>query len=456
MADILDRIASAVEACCPLDAASATALTGGSVNWVWRVGTKRGGQGGTVVVKYSPPFLAFRGIFVPFLPSRAGAENEVLSSLGPDGPLSSVCTPAVVVPCVLAWAPSLPALVLSDLHHTHDLLDGLLLHTGALTGEGAEEARREAGQVGAALGAWLAGLHCTSSATLPPLPSSSAFHNAGVQELRAVVQYDAVGSLAAQLVAAHGMEGEVGERTLTALSASFTRLGKEWKDPATYGFTLTHGDLWPRSVLLLRSPHPTQGDSCMSLGLIDWEFSSWGSPAQDVAHLAAHCWMAGHAWSLGARGGEEQAHHAHGGRVGDSPAGLLADPPHWASGVFSTLEAAVESAWDAHPRAAASPAAALLRAFLHAYRAGLRRAVEGGRAGALESEWVARGEAEEARACTHCSAEILARLGAFRQGYIYDSAWRAARTGEEEEEEGAPDKHALRAAVCIGVRGVDP
>jgi 5-methylthioribose kinase len=44
------------------------------------------------------------------------------------------------------------------------------------------------------------------------------------------------------------------------------------------------GDLWPPSIRVVPD----------GIRLIDWEFAHFGNPAQDLAHLDAHLWMAAH------------------------------------------------------------------------------------------------------------------------------------------------------------------
>jgi hypothetical protein len=240
------------------------------------------------------------------------------------------------------------------------------------------------------------------------------------------------------------------------------------------GMCLVMGDLWPRSILIthedtlhLEPVLPAQGGSgegarnavqsdtagagprlpaahvaaqlppaAERQWLIDWEMCHWGHPAQDVAHLAAHAWMLHHAATHGVYGMSAapcRRTHAHdiGGEraniVGDGTAGGPADGPETCS------LAALDEAWLRHSPAAVadllSPAAAYWRGFSDAYTAqvaALRESVPGG--GSFPRAWATADV--PAAAVVHVGAEVLARLGAFRQGYVYDRAEAEVPSGD--------------------------
>ena len=89
--------------------------------------------------------------------------------------------------------------------------------------------------------------------------------NAPVQRTRREVQYEGTRKLL------EGFDLPDAEQLGQRVSA----LGEDLLAP---GCCLIMGDLWPRSVLL----------GAQSTFLIDWEFSHYGRPLQDIAHLAAH------------------------------------------------------------------------------------------------------------------------------------------------------------------------
>jgi hypothetical protein len=240
------------------------------------------------------------------------------------------------------------------------------------------------------------------------------------------------------------------------------------------GVCLVMGDLWPRSVLVTHEdtlqlepvlPAPgASGEGARNANqgntagagprrpvaqvasqlspaaerqwLIDWEMCHWGNPAQDVAHLAAHAWMLHHAATHGVYGMSAvpcRRTHAHGivgdgtDIVGDGTAGGPADGPETCS------LAALDEAWLRHSPAAVadllSSAAAYWRGFSDAYTAqvaALRESVPGG--GSFPRAWATADV--PAAAVVHVGAEVLARLGAFRQGYVYDRAEAEVPSGD--------------------------
>ena len=122
--------------------------------------------------------------------------------------------------------------------------------------------------MGEALGQFIGGLHARSfgDTTL-----AARFDNLDVQRTRLAVQYTPI---AAWAKAAGLPEADV-------IGANAVALGETLLKP---GYCLIMGDLWPPSILADPS----------GLRLIDWEFCHFGRPAQDVAHLIAHLWMAAH------------------------------------------------------------------------------------------------------------------------------------------------------------------
>lgn len=210
-------------------------LSGGLLNHVFRV---QRADGGSLIVKHAPPYVASR----PELrldPGRADFEARALAwvSRRPDQ--------RIRVPALLDVHGH--TLVMEDLGPCEDL--GALLRRG----KGLELLDT--------LGSWIGGLHADTAA-----PRAQ---NLAVQQTRLAVQYQAVGALLEQVGAPDAAVG--GARALA--------LGERLLEPGSH---FVMGDLWPASVLVDPSGQPW---------VIDWELSTWGHPAQDLGHLAAHLWL---------------------------------------------------------------------------------------------------------------------------------------------------------------------
>jgi 5-methylthioribose kinase len=127
---------------------------------------------------------------------------------------------------------------------------------------GAGTARREDGE---ALGHFLGRLHAR---TLGDEGRAEEHRNVPVQETRREVQYQGV----ARWLADAGLPDE-------GLGAAAADLGERLCER---GRCLIMGDLWPPSVLACEG----------GWRLVDWEFSHFGRPCQDLGHLLAHLWLA--------------------------------------------------------------------------------------------------------------------------------------------------------------------
>jgi thiamine kinase-like enzyme len=185
-------------------------------------------------------------------------------------------------------------------------------------------------------------------------------YNRDVQTMREKMQYQASAGLACTVGEEVGQVlSEVGR-----LHDLYCSTGQAWSQQ---GICMVHGDMWPRSMLICGPD---------SLACIDWEFSTWGWPGQDVGHLAAHLWMAGHAWAGGVEG-EQFAQ------------------PQCDTDVYTALDKLMWEQWSR-----------------------------------------AHADAQSQHNVVHWSAEILARLGPWRAAYVYEGAstddavvgqaWRAA------------------------------
>ena len=219
-------------------------LAGGNLNYLWRVPTSRG----PLIAKRAPPFAAA----VPTLALsrlRLLIEARVLR-LFDRAPLLAVCGGGVRPPRLLGFCRSAWLLLEEDAGPGADLAQSL--GDRALFGR---------------LGAFIASLH---RETLGAATQRRRFANRDVQRARLASQYAQVGAFAERS----------GARDAAALGAEALALGRRWLEP---GRCLVMGDLWPASVL------PRAG----ALRIIDWEFATFGSPAQDIGHLVAHLLLLG-------------------------------------------------------------------------------------------------------------------------------------------------------------------
>lgn len=302
-------------------------MQGGTLNKVWRVP----GTPASVIAKYAPPHIA-SAPEVPLDPERLHVSARCLALFAPGASLAELATSACRPPKRLGWDAETPLLVMEDLGDLPDL--GTWLHGVPPTSKAAD--------AGAWLGTFIGQLHAR---TYGDDALAETVANPAMQETRHAVQYSQVGAF---LEAAGVADAE-------ALGQRATALGERFLQP---GRCMIMGDLWPRSVLV-----DTGSEDTMEVRLIDWELAHYGHPAQDLGHIAAHCWML--------------AHRA---------------PSHIAEHV-------------AH---------ACFRQFLARYRG----AVRGERPEAVDSFC---GSEVRRTAALHMGCEILARTtGAFQDGYLYD------------------------------------
>ena len=214
-------------------------VPGGFLNYVWRATAAHG----SVVVKRAPPWAAS----VPQMsmsPQRLLLEARALRQFE-HAPLNGLLSEGVRPPhllgfCRAAW---------------------LLLEEDVGTGPDLSKALPDPGPF-TVLGAFIAGLHReTSGSEL----FRRRFANVDIQRTRLTSQYGHIGAFAAR----------AGAEDAERLGAVALDLGRRLVEP---GRCLVMGDLWPASVLLRPE----------GLRVIDWEFATYGNPAQDVGHLVAH------------------------------------------------------------------------------------------------------------------------------------------------------------------------
>ena len=104
--------------------------------------------------------------------------------------------------------------------------------------------------------------------------------------MRETIQYKDIGRIAKEI----NMEDA---ETIGEIAAN---LGGYLK--SNPGICFTMGDLWPASIVMLPLHESKESDKPHKMTeidwtfrVIDWEFSHYGSPIQDIAHLGAHIWM---------------------------------------------------------------------------------------------------------------------------------------------------------------------
>lgn len=390
--------------CLPFRPTSAHKLDGGYINNVWRVLDQ---NGNSVILKCYPPFIA-SDPSQPLSTSRSRYEAHALQWVW-----THCRTTYVTVPRVLHFLPTVPvsftAVVMEDMGNATDSLEHLLTCHRDMSEDAIQAAVHTAMAVGRSLGTWLARLHASSAQAVHSRLLAGELHNVDVQRAREHGQYQAVAAAMLSTARECGVGSEF-DATASALHRQWLHLGRAWRGP---GVCLIHGDMWPRSILLLGNGEKTteQVPSAQaatvqplpSCCVIDWEFSSFGWPSQDVAHLAAHVWMAGHAWAQISRW---------------EPQDVVLPAVH-SDELFPLLQRLMWTQWArvgvAFPQQQPCPPLALWIEFMDAYRE------EGRRYAALDG-WIVDGAEQGRYAALHWSAEILARVGTWRDGYIYDGA----------------------------------
>jgi len=255
-----NTVAKRVEAACPAftSTGAPVRMQGGNLNKVWRVP----GTPASVIAKYAPPHIA-SAPDVPLDPERLHVSARCLALFAPGASLAELATPACRPPKWLGWDAEAPLLVMEDLGNLPDLTAWLRSIPHPL----------EAAEVGSRLGRFIGQLHAR---TYGDDALAETVANPAMQETRHAVQYSQVGAF---LESADIDDAE-------ALGRRATALGERFQEP---GRCMIMGDLWPRSVLV-----DTASDDAMEVRLIDWELAHYGHPAQDLGHMAAHCWMLAH------------------------------------------------------------------------------------------------------------------------------------------------------------------
>ncbi len=236
----------------------AQSLSGGLLNYVWRVTGDSHSNPRSMIIKWSPPFIAS----IPDVeldPQRSSIEAKALTAFEPGDALAGVGEAKVRAPYLYLVDEDQHFLAMEDLDDWPDL--GAWLRSGS-------HSDTEAEVMGEAIGQFIGKLHRASTYRSD---LAQQFNNSAIQRTRLEFQYKNIQQYAQN--ASIPDANEIGRRAMT--------YGEKLQEP---GLTLIMGDLWPPSILVTGS----------GLRIIDWELAHYGRPSQDIGHLAAHLWMHSH------------------------------------------------------------------------------------------------------------------------------------------------------------------
>lgn len=232
-------------------------LSGGLLNYVWRIQGKSGSSPDTLIAKWAPPFVA-SSPNVQLDPNRIFIEAKAMTAFSPGGILGALATDSVRLPGLYAVDDQHHMILMEDVCQCPDL-ESWFRQSHSID---------ESDYLGRLLGDFIGKLHRVS-AHIPGL--SKEFNNPKIQRTRLDVLY---GNTLNYATRANIPDAEV-------LSKRAIDFGRQLQLP---GKTLIMGDLWPRSVIV----------SDKNLRIIDWELAHYGKPAQDIGHFTAHLWMLAH------------------------------------------------------------------------------------------------------------------------------------------------------------------
>jgi hypothetical protein len=360
-------------------------LNGGLLNFVWRIRVRRqlpattssaaseDAGVSTAIIKYSPPYIATQPS-VSFDPVRLSFEVAALASthIRCEGAQDARTHDDVLTP---ASPSSLkPAAILTPgvIAFDSSVPVAVLQDLGRLESvdevikstsiSEATDAGTAAHALGVALGNFLAGLHTRTFLAARSDPSTL---DPGQFINQGVQDMRLKFQYETMAAVCKDVEAELGcvssERELASVGATAIAMGTTFAKQR--GMCLIMGDFWPRSILTV--------PSLQSAGVIDWELCHWGNPAQDIGHFVAHCLM----------------------QIIASPEGR---------------EQRTAFLWTT-----------LLQGFLDAYKV----AVHADGLEVFRSEWLER--TCNSFIFVHAGCEILARLGRFREGYVFEHADRS-------------------------------
>lgn len=233
------------------------ALSGGLLNYVWRLNGKEGSSPQSLIVKWAPPYIA-SSPEVPLDPDRIIFEAKAMSAFDSGGSLSNFMLDGVRLPVLFNFDPVNRILLMEDVCDCSDL--------SAWIEE--EHTISETKQIGNKLGKFIGQLH---SVTFENEEIAKQFNNKKIQKTRLEVLYKNV----------HNYAVKAGLKNSEDIGKIASEYGELLQKP---GFVLIMGDLWLPSIFVMKQ----------ELRIIDWEMTHYGRPSQDIGHFTAHLWMYSH------------------------------------------------------------------------------------------------------------------------------------------------------------------
>ncbi|WP_138431020.1 phosphotransferase [Fodinibius saliphilus] len=226
-------------------------IEGGNLNHLWRICDRNK----KLIIKWAPPHIASNPE-VSLSPERIAIEAKALQLFEEDGLLYSFIDEQLRPPQIYVYDKNQHLLLMEDLGQIPSLDQWL--------------GDNNLDSIGERLGTFIGNIH---RRTFGKKELSQRFDNHDIQQTRLEVQYKPAADYALAS-RAQGID-------LNLIRSKTQMLGNQLMET---GCCLIMGDLWPPSILVDRG----------NLYIIDWEFSHFGYPLQDVGHFAAHCWMQAH------------------------------------------------------------------------------------------------------------------------------------------------------------------
>ena len=232
-------------------------LSGGFLNFVWRIKNKKTTFPDSFIVKWAPPYIAFSPE-IPLPESRILIEASAMELFVPGGDLESITDQDIRVPYLYKLDRIRNLLYMEDIGVFPNLSEWMQnSHTLA-----------EAKNIGSILGRFIGTLHLNSF-NKPFF--ADTFDNNSIQKTRLELLYKKIETFANLI---HLPEAK-------KLGFAAANLGESFIEP---GSCLIMGDLWPASIIVTDS----------GLRIFDWELANYGHPSQDIGHFASHLWMHWH------------------------------------------------------------------------------------------------------------------------------------------------------------------
>jgi 5-methylthioribose kinase len=228
-------------------------LSGGLLNYVWRIRGETDSIFPSLIAKWAPPFIASNPQ-IQLDPGRIIIEANALKIFGKTGSLSHLTNEKMRLPEFVWMDPTHNILIMEDVCNCPDLSEWIQL----------PQEDEKAYSIGKRIGTFIANVH-RYSANQSDL--AMQFFNQRIQKTRLEVLYQNVKMYAQKAYLENA--DDVGSIALA--------YGELLQKP---GKVIIMGDLWLPSIIV----------SGEELRIIDWELAHYGRPSQDVGHLAAHLW----------------------------------------------------------------------------------------------------------------------------------------------------------------------